>query len=133
MENLFEITVPFYDVDSMKVVWHGNYVKYFEDARCAFLKKNDMTYEDMEKTGYAFPVVELNIKYIKPCTFGQKISIETTLENCSNLLIFHYEIRDAKTNERLCKATTKQMCVEIKTKKSLFEIPTFILERLMIK
>ena len=37
-----EIEVPFYDIDPMDIVWHGNYIKYFEVARCALLKKNQL-------------------------------------------------------------------------------------------
>lgn len=129
----YDLTIPFYDIDPMLVVWHGNYIKYLEEARCDFLQKHSITYPDMEKTGFAFPVVELVIKYIHPCTFGQEITIKTELISCENFLLFKYEIKDKKTGIRLCKAQTKQMCVSIKTKESLFEIPQIVRERLQDK
>ena len=58
MVKEIEITIPFYDVDSMRVAYHGNYVKYLEEARCAYLLDKEMTYGDMDILGYAFPVVE---------------------------------------------------------------------------
>ena len=67
----YELQVPFYDVDSMRIVWHGNYVKYFEEARCAFFENLGMTYREMEEAGFLLPVVSLEIKYMRTCVFGQ--------------------------------------------------------------
>lgn len=128
----YKKVIPFFDVDPMKVVWHGNYVKYFEEARCSFLSQIGLTYLDMEKLGYAFPVVEMKIKYIRPCVFGQEIDIYTELVQCSNFLIFKYVIKDAKNGKKLCKAETKQMCINISTKETLFSIPKEILDKLGI-
>jgi acyl-CoA thioester hydrolase len=50
--------VPFHDVDVMEVVWHGYYVKYFELARCALLRRIDYDYPQMRASGYAWPVAE---------------------------------------------------------------------------
>ena len=130
MVKEIEITVPFYDVDSMRVVYHGNYVKYLEEARCAFLLDRKMTYNDMDKLGYMFPVVEIKLKYIRPCVFGQTIVVSCILEECENCIIFSYVIRDKNTGIKLCKAETKQMCVDMKTNESLFEIPEVIVDRL---
>ena len=129
----YEKVIPFYDVDSMRVAWHGYYVKYLEEARCAYLATKKMTYYDMDRLGYAFPVVELKIKYIHPCVFGQKVIVRTELENCENFLSFKYEISDAETGQILCKAHTKQMCVSVKNQESLFEIPENILKQLGIR
>jgi len=129
----FEKIIPFYDVDPMRVVWHGHYVKYIEEARCAYLSVQKLTYPDMEQLGFAFPIVELKVKYIHPCIFGQRIKVKTTLEPSENFLFFKYEILDAQTGQILCKAQTKQMCVSLKTQESLFEIPAIVLERLGIK
>lgn len=129
----YEKIIPFFDVDPMKVVWHGNYVKYFEEARCAFLKTKKLTYNDMEKAGFLFPVVELKIKYIHPCVFGQKVNIIVKLEKCENLLIFKYEIFNEDLTQKLCKAETRQMCVDIQKKESLFSIPETFQKKLGIK
>lgn len=71
-----ELDVPFFDVDSLFIVWHGHYVKYFEMARCAFLAEIQHDYNVMRETGFAYPIVKLDVKYIKPATFGQKIRVE---------------------------------------------------------
>jgi acyl-CoA thioester hydrolase len=58
-----EFKVEFYDVDSMDIVWHGNYVKYFEKARCALLDKIGYGYQEMRASGYAFLVTDLRAYY----------------------------------------------------------------------
>ena len=130
MVKEIEITIPFYDVDSMRVAYHGNYVKYLEEARCAYLLDKEMTYGDMDILGYAFPVVELKVKYIRSCVFGQRVKVSAELVHCDNCLIFKYVFVDAKTGVKLCKAETKQMCVDMKTGESLFLLPDIVLEKL---
>lgn len=126
----YEKTIPFYDVDPMRVAWHGNYIKYLEEARCAYLAEKGMTYSDMQKLGYAFPIVELKVKYIRPCTFGQQIIIKTEVTAAENFIIFNYEIIDKATKTKICKAETKQMCVDLSTNESLFVIPECVAKRL---
>jgi acyl-CoA thioester hydrolase len=123
MEKEIEITVPFYDLDPMQVVWHGNYVKYIERGRCALLADYKMTYDDMERLGFVFPIVTINVKYIKPAIFGQNIIVRTVHVPNENFLMFKYQILDAKTREKVCVAETKQMAVNIKTKESCFQLP----------
>ena len=72
-ESSMIIEIPFYDLDPMNVVWHGNYVKYLEEARCEMFKNLKYTYENMRKEGIAYPVAKMDLKFIKSCKFGQKI------------------------------------------------------------
>lgn len=128
MQNEIDIQIPFYDVDPMQVVWHGNYIKYMEQGRCALLESIHLTYTDMERMGYAFPVVSLKVKYIKPCIFGQIITLTTTLIPCDNMLIFKYIIKDKNSGQKLCSAETRQMAVDLKNRCSLYELPANILQ-----
>ena len=123
MQKKTPVTIPFYDLDPMQVVWHGNYVKYMEMGRCDLLSDLGMTYDDMAAAGVAFPVVTLRVKYMRPCVFGQRVVVVTTIVPDDNFLIFKYEIQDAQSGEKLCRAETKQMAVDLKTGNSLFEIP----------
>ncbi len=117
------VTVEFYDVDSMNVAWHGHYVRYFEAARCDYLEKMGFTYLDMTREKYAFPVVNLTVKYIAPCRFRQKLIVTTARVPSDNLLIFKYRITDAETGSLICKGETRQMCVSIADQASFYEIP----------
>lgn len=123
MEKEIEIIVPFYDLDPMRVVWHGNYVKYMECGRCALLADCAMTYDDMERHGFALPVVTMRVKYVKPAEFGQRLIVRTVHVPDENFLIFKYEILDAETRRKLCVAETKQMAVDMKTRESCFQLP----------
>ena len=62
------LTVPFHDADMMGVTWHGHYIRYMEIARCELLERIGYTYLDMYDSGYAWPVVDLKIRYSKGCT-----------------------------------------------------------------
>ena len=66
-----EIRVPFYDVDSINVVWHGHYVKYLEEARCQLLDCLGYGYEAMRASGYVWPVIDLQLRYAHAAQFGQ--------------------------------------------------------------
>ena len=118
-----EITIQFYDLDPMNVVWHGNYVKYLEEARCDMLNKLGYTYEDMKEDGYAYPVATMEMKYIKPCVFNQVIRVVSTVVEIEPCLIIKYTIYDKKTGEKLFKAKTMQICIDMKTKNSVYTPP----------
>lgn len=117
------ITVQFYDLDPMNVVWHGNYVKYLEEARCDMLNKLGYTYEDMKKDGFAYPVATMEMKYIKPCVFNQVIKVVSTVVEIEPCLIIKYTIYDNKTGEKLFKAKTMQICIDMQTKQSVYTTP----------
>ena len=107
-----ELEVPFHDVDSMAVAWHGNYVKYFEIARCALLRRLDYDYPQMHASGYLWPVVELHLKYVRPARYGHRIKVRATLVEYENRLKIAYLIEDAITGEALTKGHSIQVAVE---------------------
>ena len=100
----FEIEVQFFDVDAMHIVWHGNYVKYLETARCAFLSAIGYDYNEMARQGYSWPIVQMNLKYIRPARFGQKIRVDMEIVEIESCLRIDYTIYDAETNEKLNRA-----------------------------
>lgn len=124
------ITVQFYDLDPMNVVWHGNYIKYMETARCELLAKIGYDYDDMRKDGVAYPVATMDLKFIKPCTFNQKLKVLTSVEEIEPCLIIKYLILDAESGEKLFKAKTMQICIDMMTKESLYSAPNCLKEKL---
>ena len=106
-----KLTVQFFECDPMAVCWHGHYVKYFEIARCALLKKINYDYPDMRDSGYAWPVIDLHIRYNRALQYGQEVIVEAGITDYENYLQIKYEVRDAKTGEKLTKGTTKQVAV----------------------
>lgn len=124
------IPVQFYDLDPMNVVWHGNYVKYLETARCDLLEKLGYNYIDMRNDGFAYPVATMEMKYIKPCVFNQELKIVSVVEEIEPCLIIKYTIFDNKTGDKLFKAKTMQICVDINTKQSVYEAPENLKKKL---
>ncbi|TGD72664.1 acyl-CoA thioesterase [Mangrovimicrobium sediminis] len=106
-----ELEIPFHDVDSYRVVWHGNYPKYFEIARCRLLDQLHINYADMEAMGYFFPVIEMDLKYLRPIVFGQRVKVSAKLEEWRNKLVITYRIRDIDSGETLTKGSTSQVAV----------------------
>ncbi|MBH8613096.1 acyl-CoA thioesterase [Pseudomonas mohnii] len=108
-----EILVPFFDVDSMNVVWHGHYVKYLEVARCALLDKIGHNYSAMSDSGYAWPVIDLQLRYVRGAVFGQKLNVRANLVEWENRLKINYLISDVETGERLTRAVSVQVAVNM--------------------
>jgi acyl-CoA thioester hydrolase len=108
-----EMVVPFFDVDSMDVVWHGHYVKYLEIARCALLDRLGHNYAQMKVAGYVWPVIDLQLRYVRAARFGQRLLLRADLAEWKNRLKVHYLVSDAATGERMTRASTVQVAVNI--------------------
>jgi acyl-CoA thioester hydrolase len=130
IKHAIELQVPFHDVDMMEVVWHGHYVKYFEIARCALLDKIAYNYVEMRDSGYAWPVIDLSIRYVKPAIFGQTITIHAEIVEWENRLKINYLITDKFTGARLTKGHSIQVAIDSQTKAMCFESPRVLLEKL---
>ncbi len=117
------IEVQFYDLDPMNVVWHGNYFKFMEAARCELLKKIGYNYDNMKIDGIMYPIAKTEMKFIKSAIFGQKLTVKAILEEIEPGLNIQYIIKDSATDEVLFKAKTMQICVDVKSGKSLYQAP----------
>ena len=125
-----ELVPAFHDVDSMDVVWHGHYVKYLELARCALLDKFDYGYNRMRESGYSWPIVDLRMKYSRPATFDQPLVVRAQIVEWESRLKMDYTIRDAKTGERLHRATSVQVAVDMATREMQYVCPRVLWDRL---
>ncbi len=124
------IEVPFHDVDTMNVVWHGYYLKYFEIARCKLLDQFDYNYRQMQASGYLWPVIESHVKYVQGIQFQQKIRVRAILKEWETRLKIEYVIFDNETGQRLTKGYTTQVAVDIQSKAMCFQSPKILFERL---
>lgn len=125
-----EIKAPFYDLDPMEVVWHGNYARYFEDARCALLDKIGYSYDQMKASGFAWPIIDMHVRYIKPITFGQVVVVKAELIEHEFRLKLSYTITDKLTGMRLSKGHTVQVAIDYKTQEMEFASPPILAEKL---
>lgn len=124
------LEIPFHDIDVMGVAWHGHYVKYFEAARGALLRAFDYDYPQMRDSGYAWPVVECQVKYIRPATYGQQVRVTARLIEYENRLKIAYEILDAASGERLTRGHTVQVAVDAVSGELQFVSPAALITRL---
>jgi acyl-CoA thioester hydrolase len=124
------IEVPFHDVDTMNVCWHGHYVKYFEIARGVLLRSFDYDYPEMRATGYVWPVVECYLKYVRPAVYGQRIEVRAELLEFENRLKFGYLITDRESGARLTKGYTIQVAVCTQTEALQYVSPQVLFDKL---
>ena len=127
-----DVDVPFFDVDMMAIVWHGHYAKYFELARCALLDAIDYNYIAMRDSGYLWPIIELNIRYVKPAVFGQPITVRAELVEWESRLKINYRVTDKLTGARLTKGHTIQVAVHRETQEMCFVSPPVLFEKLKV-
>lgn len=111
--NKVEIRIRFSEVDSMRVVWHGNYIKYLEDGRESFGEEYQLGYYDVFEYGLMTPIVKLNINYKRTIKYGESIIIETEyIPTKAAKIIFKYRILNAATNEVILSAESTQVFID---------------------
>jgi acyl-CoA thioester hydrolase len=125
-----ETQAQFYDVDPMGVVWHGNYAKFLELGRVVLLDRINYGYEEMRASGYAWPVVDMGIKYAHPIRLKQAIRIDAGLVEWENRLKINFAIRDVASGLRLTRAFSVHVAVDIATEQMLWETPAVLREKL---
>lgn len=119
--------IRFSEVDSMNVVWHGNYAIYFEDAREEFGRKFDLGYLTMYGEGYYAPLVELSFKYKSPIIYGMKPEITITYTPTEAAkIVFDYEIRDTVSGRILAMGRSVQVFMTLDYKMVLTNPEFFV-------
>lgn len=129
IESQVSYVIPFYDLDPLCIVWHGNYLKYFEKAREALLTQIGYSYLDMSETDYIFPIVESHVKYISPLVHAQEITITAMLVEYENRIKIAYKIIDNKTGRKCTEGYTTQVTVTKSTKELEFQSPNNFIEK----
>ncbi len=124
------LEVQFYDLDPMNIVWHGNYIKYLEQARCEMFNKIGYSYMDMYNDGVMYPIAKMDFKYIRPARFGDKLKVVCELECVEPAINIIYTIYNAKTDEKIFKAKSMQMCIYRDTMESCYEEPVRLKEKI---
>jgi len=87
LTDRIEIKVRFGEVDSMRIVWHGNYLKYFEDGRESFGAKYKIGYLDVHNYNVMIPIVKTTCDYKKPLVYGDVAIVETRYINSESAKI----------------------------------------------
>lgn len=112
LQHTEEIRVRFNETDPLGIVWHGNYITYFEDGREAFGRKHGLTYLDIQNAGFVTPIVKSTCEHFLPLKYGETFRIETTFINSrSAKLIFQYRLYN-KENKLVCSGETIQVFLD---------------------
>lgn len=91
-----EITVRFNEVDSYQVAWHGHYVAWMEVGRLRLSQRFGLAPQDLVELGYIGPVVQLDVKYLRPARFHDVVTVRTWLEDeATAMLRFRCEMLSA--------------------------------------
>jgi len=94
LESRTQITVRYAETDMMGIVYHGNYLPWFEVGRTTLLRECGLPYKDLEAQGFHLPVIELGVKYTRPALYDDTLTIITRLKERPSLRIhLEYEVR----------------------------------------
>jgi acyl-CoA thioester hydrolase len=89
-----QVRVRYGETDQMDVVYHGNYVEYFEVGRVEAIRALGITYKEMEAAGIIMPVIEWTARFLRPAKYDDLLTIRTTLRElpADHRITFHQEV-----------------------------------------
>lgn len=124
------LRVRYGETDQMGVVYHGNYATYCEVARVEFFREMGMPYKELEDKGIMLPVVELNLKFVKPAYYDEVLQIKISIAEIPRnvRLHFDYEIYNEQ-GELLTTAYCMLAFVDMKTRRPV-RCPQYMIDRM---
>ena len=119
-----KLKVPFHDLDPLHIVWHGNYLKYFDVARFALFEKAGVDLSDYSRKHHIiFPVTRSTAKHIIPLRYNDEFICKATVTEAVYKIIIDFEIR-LTGNGRLCtRGSSDQVAVLLPEMEMQFEVP----------
>ena len=119
-----KLTVTFHDLEPMNMVWHGNYLKYFDVARFALFDKCGIDlYSYSKKTNYLFPVIKTATKNIIALRNRDELICKATVLEARIKIVIDFEIRREAKREICAKGRSEQVAVKFPEMEMMFEIP----------
>jgi acyl-CoA thioester hydrolase len=118
------LRVPFHHLDPLGVVWHGNYLKYFDIARFAlFAQQGVDLYRLHQQTHYILPVIKTDVKYVHPLYHGDEFICQATLAQANIKIVLNFEIRLIKNGQLCAKGTGEQVAVKLPDMEMMLRLP----------
>jgi acyl-CoA thioester hydrolase len=124
-----EVEVAFHDLDLARIVWHGHYLKYLENARWALMDRVGYGLEQMVDSAEGWPIVDLRVKYLRASRFRDRLRIRASLVEWHTRLVINYLVLDASTGERVARAQTTQVAVDMPHGALRYELPAHFIAR----
>jgi acyl-CoA thioester hydrolase len=126
LKHQTEVIVRFNEADPLGIVWHGHYLRYFEDGREAFGKHYGISYLDFYQQGLAVPVVSVQCDFKKPLRYGNTVVVESAFINSAAAkLKFEYKIYESNSKDLVAAGSSMQVFVDVKTFTLQLTIPGF--------
>jgi acyl-CoA thioester hydrolase len=123
------VRIYYEDTDAGGVVYHANYLNFFERARTEMLRHLGFEQDQLkEESEVLFAVRSLQIDYLKPAKFNDFLNIVTTITDCRKTWLM-FEQTLMRHDEVLCQANVRIACIDAHKLKPK-PIPPFILEKL---
>ncbi|WP_196891452.1 acyl-CoA thioesterase [Aureivirga marina] len=123
-----QIRVRYGETDQMSYVYHGNYAEYFEIGRIEWLRNLGISYKAMEESGVMLPVLDLNIKYLKPARYDDLLTLKTTLAKLPTAKIeYKYELFN-ENKELLTTGSTTLVFIDMKKNRPI-KAPDYFLNK----
>ena len=108
-----EILVRFNEADPLGIVWHGHYIRYFEDGRESFGDRYGIRYLDFYRQGFVVPVVQIECNFKKSLRYGERVIVETQYIPCEAAkLKFHYRLFNSESQELVATGSSVQVFLE---------------------
>lgn len=127
LQHTTEFEVKFSEADPLGIVWHGHYIRYFEDGREAFGKEYGLKYLDFYKHNIVVPIVNIQCDYKRILRYGHKVRLVTTYRDAEAAkLLFDYEAYDAATNEKVATGSSVQVFMQRDTLELMLYVPDFM-------
>lgn len=116
LSGTIELNVRFNEADPLGIVWHGHYIRYFEDGREAFGNEHGIGYLDFYKQGYVIPIVNIQCDYKRSLKYGERVIVETTYIPCEAAkLLFNYKLFNAVTKQVVATGHSVQVFLDKET------------------
>ena len=126
-KNIAKVRVMYADTDAMGIVYHTNYIKWFEIGRSELLREIGLVYSHMEEQGVNLPLTEVYCQYLLPAVYDQIILIETEIAYVNRAsLRFNYILLDERREKTFVEGYTVHACTN--RDKKIVRLPLHILE-----
>lgn len=113
LQHTERFKVKFNQTDALGIVWHGNYVDYFEDGREAFGRHFGISYKHVQDQGFATPIVKMLSEHKRPLKYADEAYIVTTfIDDLAAKMCFHFQIFNAQ-HELVCIGETVQVFTDL--------------------
>jgi len=108
-----QLRVRYAETDAMSIVYHTNYIVWFEVGRGEYFWQQGMNYADWERQGVYFPVSEVSARFLAPAHYGDLVTVRAWVQEVrSREATFAYEVLLAETGQQLATGWTKHLCVD---------------------